>query len=146
MGKLSKYNEFINENIEEFYTISIELVDFKGREFDLVAAGTKFTQDEIEMIIEDFEVVAKIHNLRLFQEEGQDLEYDIEDYDPSYSSYEFDIWPDWVDIHIFINNEILDEALPDLNNFVNGISNNFKCELKYRKGKENDIKIRIYKI
>ena len=28
----------------------------------------------------------------------------------------------------------------------NGISNNFKCELKYRKGKENDIKIRIYKI
>lgn len=73
MGKLSKYNEFINENIEEFYTISIELVDFKGREFDLVAAGTKFTQDEIEMIIEDFEVVAKIHNLRLFQEEGQDL-------------------------------------------------------------------------
>lgn len=58
-----KYLKNFNESIS-FNDVSVDLVDFKGNEFRIGSSKTRFTQDEVEIILEDIKVVSELKKVK----------------------------------------------------------------------------------
>lgn len=137
MKRISKYNEFNEKYVNNVHEVSIELVDFEGTKFNIRGDNSIFTQDEIEMIIEDFMQIANSYDIKLFWQYGDYSDQDYFDYD----FYKINLYRREGEfrssqgggnllIQLFIS-ELADDILDDLSSFKSQIENNgFKVDIK----------------
>ena len=116
-----------NESDEpDFNKVTIELTDLKGNKFELRSNRTLFDQDEVEMILEDFEVIPKLHNINLHSENHEYLYEDSDFYQFYRVCFAGSLDSLWGEEYILFElylDELPNDVEEDLYSFINKIKN-----------------------
>lgn len=141
MKYLEKFNESKKTDEPDFDKVSIELTDLKGNKFELRSDRTLFDQDEVEMILEDFEVIPKLHNINLHSDNHEYL-YDNSDFYQFYRvCFAGSLDSSWGEQYILFElylDELPNDVEEDLYSFINKIKNyGFKTIYNRKECNEN---------